>query len=341
MLETTWFFLWGVLWSIYFMLDGYDLGLGSLLPFLAKNETERRLVYRAMGPFWDGNEVWLITAGGVTFAAFPATYAVMFSSLYSALMLILFALIFRGVALAFRGEVDSPRWKAFWDGCLVVGSFLPALLFGVAFANIFRGLPIDAAGIFQGNLLTLLNPYGLAGGVLFVCLFLVHGSLWLAVKTEGALQARAGAMAARLWPVLLVVAAMFLLGTRTHTPLFNNYGERPVLLLIPTLAVASLIRTYVLIRQAAWWKAWFSSSLTIVSITLFGVVGLYPNLFPSSLDPAASLTAFNSASSPLTLKIMLGVALTFVPLVIAYQTWVHFLFKGKVKEEDVTYDEGY
>jgi cytochrome d ubiquinol oxidase subunit II len=341
MLETTWFILWGVLWSVYFMLDGYDLGLGSLLPFLARNETDRRIIHRAMGPFWDGNEVWLITAGGVTFAAFPTTYAMMFSSLYSPLMLILFALIFRGVALAFRGEVDNPRWKAFWDGCLVVGSFLPALLFGVAFANIFRGLPIDAAGIYQGNLFTLLNPYGLAGGVLFVCLFLVHGSLWLAVKSEGDLQARAGAMASRLWPVLLVVAAMFLLGTRTNTPLFNNYLARPVLLLIPTLAVASLIYTYVLIRKAAWWKAWFASSLTIVSITLFGVVGLYPNLFPSRLDPAASLTAFNSASSPLTLKIMLGVALTFVPLVIAYQIWVHFLFKDKVTEQDVTYDEGY
>ena len=238
MLETIWFMLWGVLWSVYFMLDGYDLGLGSLLPFLAKNETDRRLIYRSMGPFWDGNEVWLITAGGVTFAAFPATYAMMFSSLYSPLMLILFALIIRGVSIVFRGEVDSPRWKAFWDKCLVLGSFLPALLFGVAFANIFRGLPIDAAGIYQGNLLSLLNPYGLLGGVLFVCLFLVHGSLWLAVKTEGDLQARAGAMAGRLWPVLLVVAAMFLLGTRTQTPLFDNYLARPVLLLIPTLAVA-------------------------------------------------------------------------------------------------------
>ena len=141
--------------------------------------------------------------------------------------------------------------------------------------------------------------------------------------------------------MLLVVAAMFLLGTRTQTPLFDNYLARPVLLLIPTLAVASLICTYVLIRKAAWWKAWFASCLTIVSITLFGVVGLYPNLFPSRLDPAASLTAFNSASSPMTLKIMLGVALTFVPLVIAYQIWVHILFKGKVKEQDVTYDEGY
>jgi cytochrome d ubiquinol oxidase subunit II len=237
--------------------------------------------------------------------------------------------------------VDSPRWKAFWDICLVVGSFLPALLLGVAFANIFRGLPVDAAGVYQGNLFSLLNPYGLAGGVLFVCLFLVHGSLWLAVKTEGPLQTRAGTMAARLWPVLLVVAALFLVGSRFQTPLFNNYLARPVLLLIPLLAVASLIYTWVSIRQAAWWKAWFASSLTIVSVTLFGVVGLYPNLFPSRLDPAASLTAFNSASSPLTLKIMLGVALTFVPLVIAYQIWVHVLFKGKIKEQDVTYDEGY
>jgi cytochrome bd ubiquinol oxidase subunit II len=341
MLETIWFMLWGVLWSVYFMLDGYDLGLGSLLPFLARNETDRRLIYRSMGPFWDGNEVWLITAGGVTFAAFPATYAMMFSSLYSPLMLILFALIIRGVSIVFRGEVDSPRWKAFWDRCLVLGSFLPALLLGVAFANIFRGLPIDAAGIYQGNLLSLLNPYGLLGGVLFVCLFLVHGALWLAVKTEGDLQARAGAMAGRLWPVLLVVAAMFLLGTRTQTPLFDNYLARPVLLLLPTLAVAALVSTYVLIRKASWWKAWFSSSLTIVSITLFGVVGLFPNLFPSRLAPAASLTAFNSSSSPMTLKIMLGVALTFVPLVIAYQIWVHILFKGKVKEQDVTYEEGY
>jgi cytochrome d ubiquinol oxidase subunit II len=341
MLETIWFILWGVLWSVYFMLDGYDLGLGSLLPFVAKNETERRIVYRAMGPYWDGNEVWLITAGGVTFAAFPATYAMMFSSLYSPLMLILFALIFRGVSLAFRGEVDHPRWKAFWDRCLVAGSFLPALLFGVAFANIFRGLPFDAAGNYQGTLLGLLNPYGLAGGVLFVCLFLVHGALWLAVKTTGDLQARAGAMARRIWPVLLVVAAMFLLGTRTGTPLFNNYAARPLLLLIPVLAVASLLAVYVLMKKAAWWQAWFASCLTIVAVTLFGVAGLYPNLFPSNLDPSASLTAFNSASSPKTLKIMLGVALTFVPLVIAYQTWVHLLFKDKIKEQDVTYDETY
>ncbi len=201
-------------------------------------------------------------------------------------MLILFALIIRGVSIVFRGEVDSPRWKAFGTAVWSWAAFCPRLLFGVAFANIFRGLPIDAAGIYQGNLFSLLNPYGLAWrGACSCCLFLVHGSLWLAVKTEGDLQARAGAMAGRLWPVLLVVAAMFLLGTRTQTPLFDNYLARPVLLLLPTLAVAALVATYVLIRKAAWWKAWFASCLTIVSITLFGVVGLYPNLFPSRLDP--------------------------------------------------------
>jgi cytochrome d ubiquinol oxidase subunit II len=341
MLESIWFFLWGILWAVYFMLDGFDLGLGALLPFLARNDTERRLVYRAMGPFWDGNEVWLITAGGVTFAAFPTTYAVMFSGLYSALMLVLFALILRGVSFAFRDEVDSPGWKAIWDACLISGSFLPALLLGVAFANIFRGLPIDAAGTYQGGLLTLLNPYGLAGGVLFLLLFLVHGSLWLAVKTEGPLHYRAAAVAAGLWPALLVVAALFLFASQRATLLFDNYGRRPALLIIPALAVAALILVYIFMRRGAWWKAWFASSATIVGVTLFGVVGLYPRLLPSSLDPANSLTITNSASSPLTLKIMLVVALTFVPLVIAYQVWVHFLFKGKAKEEELAGEKGY
>ena len=284
------------------MLDGFDLGLGTLMPVLAKNETDRQVIYRAMGPFWDGNEVWLITAGGVTFAAFPTTYAVMFSGLYSALMLVLFALIIRGVSFAFRKEVDNPRWKAFWDWCLTLGSFLPALLLGVAFANLFRGLPIDAKGVYHGNLLTLLNPYGLVGGLLFLVLFLVHGSLWLAVKSEGPLHDRAGVLAARLWPVLLVVFAMFLLGTRTSTDLFANYLARPVLLIIPAITVAALVLTWIFMRRAAWWKAWFASSLTIVGGTLFGVAGLYSRLLPSSLDPVLSLTIFQLLLQPLDLK---------------------------------------
>jgi len=277
----------------------------------------------------------------VTFAAFPTTYAVMFSGLYSALMLILFALILRGVSMVFRGEVDDPRWRRLWDTGLFLGSFLPALLFGVAFANLFKGIPIDGEGIFQGNLLTLLNPYGLAGGLLFVLLFLVHGSLWLAVKTHGDLHRRAAHVAGKTWTWLVVMVVLFLLATQRWTTLFDNYAAQPVLLLIPVVAVAALIAMRAFIKRAQWWKAWFASSLTIVGITLFGVVGLFPDLLKSSLNPAYSLNAFNSASSPLTLKIMLGVALTFVPLVIAYQVWVHFLFKDKVSAEEVAPDEGY
>jgi cytochrome d ubiquinol oxidase subunit II len=343
MLPTIWFALWGLLWAVYFMLDGFDLGLGSLLPVLGKNDTERRLIYRAMGPYWDGNEVWLITAGGVTFAAFPATYAVMFSGLYSALMLLLFALIFRGVSFAFRDAVDNPRWKATWDAAMTLGSFLPALLLGVAFANIFQGIPIDAEGINQGTLLGLLNPYGLAGGILFVLLFLVHGAVWLAVKTEtgSELHRRAAARARRTWPVLLGMAVIFLLATMRKTDLYDNYLANPVLFIIPALAVAGLVMTWVFMKKEQWWRAWFASCATIAGVTFFGVAGLYPRLLPSSLDPSYSMTIANSASSAKTLTIMLVVALIFVPIVIAYQVWVHLLFRDKITEADLAAEEVY
>ncbi len=337
MLETIWFILWGVLWAVYFMLDGFDLGLGTLMPFFAKNDTERRIIYNAMGPFWDGNEVWLITAGGATFAAFPVAYAVMFSGLYSALLLLLFSLILRGVSFEFRNKVESPAWRALWDACLVVGSFLPALLLGVAFANIFQGIPIDKNGVFQGSFFSLLNPYGLAGGILFVLLFLVHGSLWLAVKSDGGLQQRAASAASRLWPILLVVAVLFLAYTYVATNLFDNYFKIPILWVLPLLAVSGLLLIKAFVAKKAWWGAWFASSLTIVGVTLFGVAGLYPNLLPSSIDPEFSITAFNGSSSQLTLKIMLGVALVMVPIVIAYQTWVYIFLRNKVTEKDLLY----
>ena len=341
MLETIWFLLWGVLWAVYFMLDGFDLGLGTLVPFITDSDTEKRVAYNSMGPFWDGNEVWLITAGGVTFAAFPTTYAVMFSALYTPLLLLLFALILRAVALEFRSKSDDPAWRKLWDVCLFLGSFAPALLLGVAFANIFRGIPIDAEGDFHGNLLTLLNPYGLLGGVLFVLLFLVHGSLWLAIKAEAPLGDRAGTVAGKLWWALLVVAVIFLGATWFATGLYRNYLSYPALTLIPLVTVVALLTMRVFIGKRAWWKAWFASALTIVGATLFGVVGLYPNLLPSSLNPAYSLTIFNSSSSPFTLKIMLGVALFFVPIVLIYQMWGYHLFKDKVTEGDLEMDEAY
>lgn len=341
MLETIWFALWGILWGVYFILDGFDLGLGTAMPFIAKDDRETRIIYNAMGPFWDGNEVWLITAGGVTFAAFPYTYATMFSTLYSPLLLILFALIIRAVSFEFRGKVDHPAWKKLWDTCMFIGSFVPALLFGVAFANIFQGIPFDDKGIFHGTLLTLLNPYGLVGGVLFVLLFLVHGLLWVAIKSEGALHDRAGAAVGKVWVVLLVVGVVFLVHTAFATNLYKNYLEMPILWIVPVLLVVGLLGTRLFISQQSWWKAWFASALTILMATLFGVVGLYPNLYPSSIDPSFSLTAFNSASTHLTLTIMLVVALIFVPIVIAYQVWVYALFRHKVTDETLASEEAY
>jgi cytochrome bd ubiquinol oxidase subunit II len=336
-METIWFLLWGLLWAIYFMLDGFDLGLGALSPFVAKSEDDKQILYQSMGPFWDGNEVWLITAGGVTFAAFPTAYAVMFSALYSPLMLILFALIIRGVALELRNKVEGRGWRDAWDICLFVGSLAPALLFGVAFANIFQGIPIDAAGVYHGTLFTLLNPYGLLGGLLFLCLFCYHGALWLGIKATGELEARALKYARFLWPLVLVLAVLFLAASWFVTPLWANYLQNPLLLIVPAIAVAGLLATRFFLQAGAAWKAWFASSAVIVGSTLFGVIGMYPNLLPSSIDPSASLNVTNASSSPLTLKIMLGVALVMVPIVIAYQVWVYYYFRHEVTKEDLIY----
>ena len=340
-LQNVWFFLWGLLWAIYFITDGFDLGIGSLLPFLGKTNEDRRIMYNAMGPLWDGNEVWLITAGGVTFAAFPLVYAVMFSSLYSALMLVLFGLIVRGVSFEFRSKVESDSWRKVWDLCMFLGSLLPAILLGAAFANIFRGLPIDGDGVFHGTLITLLNPYGLLGGVLFLLMFMVHGALWLAVKTEGELHDRAIRAAKKLWIALLFAAGLFLVASHFATRLWENYMAHPGLLIIVLIPVLGLVAILYFLETGSCWKAWFSSAATIIGTTFFGIIGLFPDMFPSSLNPAYSLTAHNASSSPLTLKIMLGVVIVFVPIVLAYQIWAYLLFKGKVREEDLEYDEAY
>jgi len=329
MLETTWFLIWALLWAVYFMLDGFDLGLGALLPFIAKDDKQKNVLYNSIGPFWDGNEVWLITAGGVTFAAFPLVYATMFSALYSPLMIILFALIIRGAALGLRGEAESDLGRSAWDWAFAIGSFLPALLFGVAFANIFAGIPIDGDGVYHGNLLGLLNPYGLIGGALFLVLFLTHGLIWLAIKSESELQTRAQGLAQKLWFALLVIALLFLGATVVYTGIWNQYTSSPALFFIPVLAVGSLVAIMIFMRMDAWGKAFIASSTFIISAVFFGVIGIYPALLPSSLEPAFSVTIHNGASTPLTLKIMLGVVVVFVPTIIAYQALVYNLFKGK------------
>jgi cytochrome d ubiquinol oxidase subunit II len=337
-LQVTWFILWGVLWAVYFMLDGFVLGAGMLHRFLGRNDAERRVVINTFGPVWDGNEVWLITAGGATFAAFPTTYALMFSYLYTALLLLLFALIVRGVCFEFRGKLESEKWRAVWDSAILVSSFLPALLFGVAFGNIFQGLPMDAAG-YHGSFLSLLNPFGILTGALFVLLFLVHGSLYLTVKTEGELSARALATANRFWPALLIVAAVFLVAAYPATSLDDNYLAVPLLLIVPLFAVVSLVTIRISTAKGNLFTAFAASCCTILLVVATGVIGLFPNLIPSVIDSSYSLTIYNSSSSQYTLKIMTAVALVFVPIVIAYKIWVYRVFRAKIRLEDVLEDE--
>ncbi|MDO9584160.1 MAG: cytochrome d ubiquinol oxidase subunit II [Desulfomicrobium sp.] len=341
MLETIWFLLWGVLWAIYFMLDGYDLGIGTLVPFLGKTDRDRRVMFNSMGPFWDGNEVWLITAGGVTFAAFPKAYAVMFSGLYIPLMLLLFALIIRGVSLEFRHQVDNPAWRRVWDWGATIGSFLPALILGVAFSNIFMGLPLDENGVFQGSFLLLFNPYGLVGGVLFVLLFAMHGALWLSIKSDGDLQQRAAATARRLWPVLVGVIGVFVVLTVFYTNLLANYLQNPLMLVLLAVPVLALVLLRQQIGREDWWFAWGLSAALIGGLTLFGVVGLYPALLPSSISPEYSITIANAASSTLTLSIMLGVTLVFIPIVAGYQFWLHKTFAHKITDKELNQDGAY
>jgi cytochrome d ubiquinol oxidase subunit II len=224
---------------------------------------------------------------------------------------------------------------------MIVGSFVPALLLGVAFANIFMGLPIDENGIVQGTILNLLNPYGLAGGVLFVLLFSMHGALWLTIKSEDDLQHRAAAMAEKIWPVLLTVLLIFVLMTALFTDLLTNYWANPLWFAILILPVGGLFAARSFIRARSWWSAWTASALTIVGTALFGVLGIFPALLPSSINPAFSITIFNGSSSQLTLQIMLGVALTFVPIVILYQLWMYRQFRHKVTDVELGYDEAY
>ena len=238
--QIIWFILWGILWAVFFMLEGFDFGAGILHGFLGRNETEKSIIRRAIGPFWDGNEVWLVTAGGATFAAFPGTYALMFSYLYSALLIILFGLIFRGVGLEFRSKGDGQAWKKGWDAAIFFGSLIPALLFGVAFGNIFRGLPMDSEG-YHGSLFTLLNPYGLLTGLVFVLLFIVHGALWLSLKTEGDLSSRASGLAGRIWYILLAASVLFLVSTEFSTNLYENYLRNMLWFVVPAIAVLSMI----------------------------------------------------------------------------------------------------
>jgi cytochrome d ubiquinol oxidase subunit II len=334
--QILWFVLWGTLWAVYFMLDGFDLGAGMLRPFLAESESDRSVALAAIGPVWNGNEVWLITAGGATFAAFPLVYASMFSFLYLPMLLILFSLIVRGVSIEFRNKAAGPRWRAGWDRALAITSLTAPLVLGLGFGNIFEGLPLGSGG-YRGDFWGLFNGYGLLTAILFVALFLQHGALWLEYKTEGALCQRSRKAASALWFVVLVVAAAFIAATPIATRLSANYVASPAWIAVPLLALASLAAVKVLHAKARTLGAFAASCATIALVTASAFVGLYPSLIPSSLDPAAGLTAFNASSGSYTLKLMTVVVAIFVPIVIVYQFLVYRFLKGKVAKDSIEY----
>ena len=333
-LQVLWFVLWGLLWAVYFMLDGFDFGAGMLRLFVARSEVERRVTLASIGPVWDGNEVWLITAGGATFAAFPRVYASMFSFLYLPMLLILFSLIIRGVSIEFRNKDDGVRWRQTWDRLLALTSFTTPLVLGLGFGNIFQGLQFDSTG-YHGGFWPLFNPYGLLTAVLFVVLFLQHGALWLGWKTSGEPSARSERWAGVLWFVVLGVAAAFLVVTALSTDLYGNFLGFPVLFLVPALAVAALVTVKVLLARRRLFPAFLASGAAILLVVATGLIGLFPRLIPSRTDPGSSLTIVNSSSSPYTLRVMAIVALVFVPIVVVYQLLVYRFFRARTTPADV------
>ncbi|HKI58999.1 MAG TPA: cytochrome d ubiquinol oxidase subunit II [Trueperaceae bacterium] len=327
-INTIWYALIAVLFIGYFFLEGFDFGVGMLLPFVARGDTERRIVINTVGPFWDANEVWLITAGGAMFAAFPDWYATLFSGFYLPLFLILVALILRAVGFEFRGKLDNATWRRVADVAIVVGSTLPAFLWGVALTNLVRGVPIGADMQFQGGLLTLLSPFALLGGMVSISVFALHGALFLNLRADEQVAERARAFALRLWWPAAAVLLGFFVATYSQTDLFDRSGLVPGTM--PVLAMIMFGASGVLARLRFGGWAFATTGLTIVLATVVAFEGLYPRVMPSSLGAGYDLTVYNASSSPMTLHVMLVVAIVFVPIVLAYQAYSYWVFRRRV-----------
>jgi len=321
-LTTVWFLLIAVLWGGYFFLEGFDFGVGMLLPVLGRHPEDREAMLRSIGPVWDGNEVWVLVAGGATFAAFPEWYASLFSGFYLALLLILVGLIVRGVALEYRHKSEDPTWRRRWDIAIVFGSALPALLWGVAFANIVHGVPLNKDHEFTGNLLTLLHPYALLGGLVTLTLFGLHGALFLALKTDGEVRAAARRFASRLGVVAVVVAGVFLLITQVDS------GRVATDITAALAAVVLLAALWANAKGREGWAFAATGAVLLLAVgTLFG--DLWPDVLPSTTSAAYSLTISNASSSHYTLTVMTWVALLFTPAVLAYQDWTYRVFRHR------------
>lgn len=371
-LRLIWWLLIGVLLIAFAVTDGFDLGIGTLLPFVARTEKERRIVINTIGPIWEGNQVWLILGGGAIFAAWPPLYAVSFSGFYLAMFIILASLIVRPVAFKYRSKRDSDTWHSVWDGALFIGGFVPSLIFGVAVGNVLQGVPFrlnsDLRIFYEGSFFGLLNPFALLCGLLSVSMLVMHGSAWLELKTSGPISERArkyGSVAALLTVALFVLAGLLLwLGVDGYritsavdtvgasNPLlktveqgpgawFDNYGAYPWSLLAPLFGVVGAIAAFAGLRARKEIATILASALSIFGIISTVGVSMFPFILPSSIDPRSSLTVWDSSSSHLTLFIMLVVTGIFIPIIVFYTSWVYRVLWGKVDEATIDDESGH
>ncbi|MDM0069356.1 cytochrome d ubiquinol oxidase subunit II [Variovorax sp. J31P207] len=371
-LRLIWWLLLGVLLVGFAVMDGFDLGAGMLLPFAGRNDLERRVIINSVGPVWEGNQVWLILGGGAIFAAWPQLYAVSFSGFYIAMFAILVALILRPVAFKFRGKRDEPAWRARWDWALFIGGFVPALIFGVAMGNVLRGVPFrfnpDMHIFYDGTFFGLLNPFALLCGLVSVAMLAMHGAAWLQLKTQGPVAQRArayGSVAAVATMVLYALAGFalwkFVDGFRVTSALpadgpsnpllktvevhssawFANYEAHPWLYVVPGLGLAGALVALLGLRMRAELMTFVASALSIAGIILSVGVSMFPFILPSTIDPRASLTVFDSSSSHLTLFVMLVVTAIFIPIIVAYTSWVYSVLRGKVDAAAISEDRGH
>ena len=335
-LQTLWFILIAILWIGFYFLEGFDFGVGMLLPFLGKKDEERRAIINSIGSVWDGNEVWLLTAGGATFAAFPHWYATMFSGFYLPLFLLLVGLILRGISFEYRSKDANPKWRNRFDWMIAIGSFMASLLLGTAFANLAKGVPIgaDMNYVSPNGLITtinLLNPFGLIGGLATVTVFLLHGANFLTLKLDGELRERAQAFAKKLYVFAAIMVILLAVSTYFYTDILTKIGVNPGI--IPILSVVALLGTiYFINRNMEGW-AFTSVSLYLVLTQVSFFTLMFPRVMVSSLNPEWSLTIFNASSSQYTLTVMSIVALIFVPIVLAYQGWTYYMFRKRISTD--------
>lgn len=333
-LNILWFILVTVLFVGFFFLEGFDYGVGALIPFLGKDDEERRVVLNTIGPFWDGNEVWLITAGGAMFAAFPHVYATMFSGWYLALFLILLTLILRATGIEFRSQKPSLSWRKNWDTVIAVSSILSAVLWGVAVSNLVIGTPIDENMQYAGSFFTLLRPFCILGGVMLALIFLYHGACFLLLKVgEKAVLDRTQALAEKLGPIMIIVTILWVVWAFFASTMFDNVLALVFIALAAVLMILSVLCT----KKHSAALAFLFIGLAIACCVAGVFAGMFPNIMISTLDPAYSLDIYNAASSPKTLALMTKVTLVLVPIVLAYQIWSFYVFRARVTKKNVKY----